>query len=131
MNLNFDIEKIEVTEFGVGRQIGSDRTFVTVPIHVAVQRALQEIVAATCRTMEDSAESPSTFDPAEKYASEEYLTLPIDDDLALRLKTLHQTPNLSIANDYLDWITKSFCYFARLQDEQGRQADRYTTCNTV
>ena len=24
MNLNFDIEKIEVTEFGVGRQIGSE-----------------------------------------------------------------------------------------------------------
>ena len=121
MNLNFDIEKIEVTEFGVGRQIGSDRIFVAVPAHVAVQRTLQEMVAATCQRMEDSAENPSTFDPAEKYASEEYLTLSIDDDLALRLKTLHQTSNLSIANDYLDWITKSFCYFARLHDDQGRQ----------
>ena len=121
MNLNFDIAKIEVTEFGVGRQIGADRIFVAVPAHVAVQRTLQEMVAATRRRMEDSAEKPSTFDPAEKYASEEYLTLSIDDDLALRLKTLHQTSNLSIANDYLDWITKSFCYFARLHDDQGRQ----------
>ena len=121
MNLNFDFEKIEVTEFGVGRQIGSDRIFVAVPTNVAVQRTLQEMVAATCQRMGDSAESPSTFDPAEKYASEEYLTLSIDDDLALRLKTLHQTPNLSIADDYLDWITKSFCYFARLHDDQGRQ----------
>ena len=121
MNLNFDIEKIEVTEFGVGRQIGPARIFVAVPAHIAVQRILQEMVTATCRRMEDSAENPSTFDPAEKYASEEYLTLSIDDDLALRLRTLHQTPNLSIGNDYLEWITKSFCYFARMHDDQGRQ----------
>ena len=56
-----------------------------------------------------------------KYASEEYLTLPVDDDLAMRLKDLHQTPNLSLPSDYLDWITKSFCYFARLYDHQGRR----------
>ena len=121
MKLHFDIEKVEATEFGVGRLIGSDRMFVAVPVHIAVQRALQDMVIATCTKMEDSVEPASTFDPAEKYQSEEYLTLPIDDDLALRLKTLHQTPNLSIANDYLDWITKSFCYFARLHDDQGRE----------
>ena len=121
MDLNFDIEKTEVTEFGVGRQIGSDRYFAAVPTDIAVQRTLQKVVAATCLRMDDGAESRSTFDPAEKYAGEEYLTLPIDDDLAIRLKTLHQMPNLSIANDFLDSMTKSFCYFARLQDAQGRR----------
>jgi hypothetical protein len=122
MNLNFDIENVKTTEFGVGRYIGSDRTYAAIPVHLGVQTTLQEMVANTCRKMEANAESPSTFDPAEKYASVEYLTLPIDDDLALRLKTLHETPNLTIASaDYLDWMTRCFCYFARLWDVDGKQ----------
>ena len=121
MNLNFDIENVEATEFGVGRQIGSDRSFVVVPVVRAVQETLQDIVTATCQKMERNPEPPLTFDPAEKYASEEYLTLPIDNDLALPLRTLHQTSNLPITNDALTWITKSFCYFARFWDNQSRQ----------
>ena len=66
MNLNFNIENIEVTEFGVGRKIGSDRTFVAVPTDIGVQKTLQGMVASTCSRMENSAESPATFDPAEK-----------------------------------------------------------------
>ena len=121
MNLNFDIENVETTEFGVGRYTGSDRTYAVIPVHLGVQTTLQGMVAGTCQKMEASVESPSTFNPAEKYASEEYLTLPIDDDLALRLRMLHETPNLTIANDYLDWMTKCFCYFARLWDGNGKQ----------
>ena len=122
MNLKFDLENVETTEFGVGRRIGSDRTFAAVPVHLGVQTTLQEMVASTCRKMETNAESPSTFSPAEKYANVEYLTLPIDDDLALRLKTLHEAPNLTIApGDYLDWMTRCFCYFARLWDVDDKQ----------
>ena len=47
--------------------------------------------------------------------------MPIDDDLALPLRTLHQTLNLTIANDALAWLTNCFCYFARFWDNQGRQ----------
>ena len=79
------------------------------------------MIEATAQKSRASVDSPSTFDPAEKYANEEYLTLPIDDDLASRLRELHEAPNLRIANDYLDWITKCFCYFARLRDGGGRQ----------
>ena len=104
MNLNFDIENVETTEFGVGRNIGSDRTFAVVPVHLGVQTTLQGMVTSTCRKMEASAELPSTFNPAEKYASEEYLTLPIDDDLALRLRTLHEASNLTIADYPIIWI---------------------------
>ena len=121
MNLNFDIENVEATEFGVGHQIGSERSFVVIPVVMSVQETLQDIVMATCQKMEGSAEPAPIFDPAEKYASEEYLTLPIDDDLALPLRELHQTPNLPIANDALTSITKSFCYFARFWDNQSRQ----------
>ena len=121
MNLNFDIENVQTTEFGVGRYSGSNRIFAAVPVHLDVQTTLQEMIASTCQKMEASAESPSTFSPAEKYASVEYLTLPIDDDLALRLKTFHETPNLTPAPDYLDWITKCFCYFAQLSDGDGKQ----------
>ena len=121
MNLNFDVENVETTEFGVGRNIGSDRTYAVVPVHLGVQTTLQGMVAGTRHKMETSVESPATFNPAEKYASEEYLTLPVDDDLALRLRMLHEAPNLTIADDYLNWMTKCFCYFARLWDGDGNQ----------
>ena len=121
MNLNFDIENVETTEFGVGRSIRGDRTYAVVPVHLNVQTTLQGMVQATCHKMEASVEAIATFDPAEKYSSEEYLTLPIDDDLALRLRALHETPNLNIADDYQDWMTECFCYFARLWDGDGKQ----------
>ena len=121
MNLNFDIENVETTEFGVGRHIGSDRTYAVVPVHLGVQTTLQEMVASTYKKMEANAESLSTFDPAEKYASVEYLTLPIDDDLALRPKALHEAQNLTHAHDYLDWMAKCFCYFARFWDGDDNQ----------
>ena len=121
MNLNFDIANVEITEFGVGRRIASERRYAAIPVDLGVQTTLQGMVAATRQKMEASGEPPSIFDPAEKYASEEYLTLPVDDDLALRLRTLHETPNLTIDADYLDWMTKCFCYFARLWDRDGKQ----------
>ncbi len=122
MNLNFDTENVEVIEFGAGCHPDTGRTFATVPVHLGVQRILQDMVIATCQEMtKDGMEPPSTFDPADKHASVEYLTLPIDDDLAVSVKTLHQASNLPIADNYLDWITRSFCYFARLWDQQGRQ----------
>ena len=121
MHLNFDIENVETTEFGVGSYIGSDRTYAAVPIHLDVETTLQGMVAGTCQKMEASAESPSTFNPAEKYESVEYLTLPIDDDLALRPRTLHEIPNLTIASGYLDCLTRCFCYFARLWDGDRKQ----------
>lgn len=121
MNLNFDIENFEATEFGAGRNNGSDRTYAVIPVNLGVQKTLQRMVADTCQKMEASVESPPTFSPGEKYAGKEYLTLPIDDDLAARLRMLHEAPNLTIANDYLDWLTKCFCYFARLWDGDGKQ----------
>ena len=121
MNLDFDVDNVGATEFGVGRQLGTDRTFVAIPVLLAVQVELQNIAISTVQRMGGSVEPPSAFDPAEKYASEEYLTLPIDDDLALPLRTLHQTLNLTIANDALAWLTNCFCYFARFWDNQGRQ----------
>ena len=120
MNLKFDINNFETTEFGVGRNTGSNRTYAVVPVNLGVQTTLQGMVVDTCQKMEASEGSPPTFSPAEKYSGTEYLTLSIDDDLAVRLRMLHEAPNLITANDYLDWMTKCFCYFARLWDGDGK-----------
>ena len=121
MSLNFDTENVRATEFGVGRRNNSDRMFVVVPVDPLVHETLLDMVLATSRKIEDSVEPPRVFDAAEKYSSEEYLTLPLNDDLALHLRTLHRMVNLHIANDHLDWLTQSFCYFARFGDGRGRQ----------
>ena len=119
MSISFDLDNVDVAEFGVGRNVGAERRYAMLPIHLDVQRTIQGMVAATSQKMEASAEPPSVFDPAEKYASEEYLTLPINHELAGRLRTLHETANLEYASDHLDWITNCFCYFAQLRDGLG------------
>ncbi len=122
MNLNFDTENVEVTEFGLGRHFDKKREFAFVPTDRKVQSTLQDMVKATYQKVtKDGMKPPTTFDPADKHGSIEYLTLPIDNDLAVNVKTLHQASNLSPADNPLDWITKSFCYFAQFHDQQRRR----------
>ena len=41
MKLDFDLEKVTVTEFGVGRDDGDGQTFIAVPVDADVQTALR------------------------------------------------------------------------------------------
>ncbi len=43
MKLEFDLESVTVTEFGVGRDDDNGQTFVAVPVDADVQIALREM----------------------------------------------------------------------------------------
>ena len=51
MNLDFDVDNVDATEFGVGRQLGTDRTFVAIPVLLTVQVELQNIAISTVQRM--------------------------------------------------------------------------------
>ena len=121
MNLDFDISKVRVTEFGVGRDDGEEQTFVAVPVDAQVQRELQGMMRATWKGMQKDEEGPAKYEPSEKHASTEYLYLPLDDDLAAPIRDLHQAQNLSIDSSALDKVASMFCYFARLTDTKGKR----------
>jgi hypothetical protein len=121
MKLEFDLEKVKVTEFGVGRDDGNGQTYVAVPVDADVQTALREMVQATWDAIENEGDEPARYEASEKHAAMEYLYLPIDDDLASAFRQLHTAANLPVDSHALDDPTAVFCYFARLTDEKGRR----------
>lgn len=120
MKLEFDLENVTVTEFGVGREDGSGQTFFAVPVNAGVQRALREMVQATWNAMKKVEEGPAKYDPSEKHAATEYLYLPLTDDMAGSVRDLHQAASLDIDGSALSKPDDVFCYFARFIDNKKR-----------
>jgi hypothetical protein len=121
MKLEFDLEKVEVTEFGVGRNDGNGQTYVAVPVDADVQTALREMVQATWDAMQQVDDGPAKYQPSEKHGSTDYLYLPLSDDLASAVRELHGAANLAMDGHALDDPAAVFCYFARLTDNKGRR----------
>ncbi len=118
MNLNFDIGNVTVTEFGVGRDDGNGQSFVAVPVDASVQAAIREMVQATWEAMQRDDDEPAKYEPSEKHGGIEYLYLPLNDDLAVSVRELHQAANLDVNAHALAEPSEVFCYFARLRDGQ-------------
>jgi len=121
MTLNFDNEKVSVTEFGVGRDDGNGQTFVSMPVDADVQNALREMVAATWQAMQKDTDGPAKYEPSDKHGSTEYLYLPLNDDLTTSIRGLHEAANLPLNADALADPATVFCYFARMTDKKGRR----------
>lgn len=121
MNLNFDIQSVKVTEFGVGRDDSSGQSFVAVSVDAGVQAALREMVQTTSDAMHKDENGPVKYEPSEKHGATEYLYLPVSDDLASSVRELHEAANLNIDANVLDDPSNVFCYFARLTDNKKRR----------
>ncbi len=121
MNLEFDLDHVTFTEFGVGRDDGSGETFFLIPVDREVQGALLEITSATWHALNELNDTPAVYEPSEKYASSEYVRLQLGDSLAERMRILHQASNLAVNAAALSDPARLFCYFARMTDGQGRR----------
>jgi hypothetical protein len=121
MNLEFDLEKVEVTEFGVGCDDGKGQTYVAVPVDASVQTALREMVQATWEAMQRDENGPTKYEPSEKHAPTEYLYLPLSDELAASVRELHEAAALDINAAALSDPSVVFCYFARLTDKKQQR----------
>ena len=121
MKLEFDLDHVSVVEFGVGRDGGNEQSFVAVPVDVAVQTALQEMVRETWDTLLKEEDGPVKYEPSEKHAATEYLFLPLEDDLAALVRDLHNAANLDIQASALADADDVFCYFARLTDQKKQR----------
>ena len=121
MNLDFDLDQVEATEFGVGQQVSGSREFVVIPVDSSVHNVLLDVVKTTSsNTIQDTLALPH-FDPADKHASKEYLVLPIDHELADPIARLHHADNLVLVPAQLNRLRQSFCYFVRLTDNSNRR----------
>jgi Kiwa KwaB-like protein len=120
MKLDFDIEKVRVTEFGVGRDNGNGQTFLSIQVDTDVQNALREMVSATWQAMQNDTDTPPEYVPSEKHGGTEYLHLRLSDELAKPIRDLHEAANLPIDATALAAPARLFCYFGRMSDSKGR-----------
>ncbi len=121
MTLDFDIEKIEIVEFGVGIDEVQNQSFNCITVDINVQFALKEMIISTWDTLQSNNDNPGIFEASEKYNTTEYIYLPLCDNLAEKLKQLHESENLEIDNTILDDPSNLYCYFTRMLDTQGRR----------
>lgn len=121
MAIEFDFVNVVTTEFGVGIEQGEQQAFYLIPIDNDVQTALREMTVSTRDGMIALAEEPERYSPSEKHGGNEYLFVPIGDDLAERMRVLHRANNLNMNVGALEEPENLFCYFTRMTDGQGRR----------
>ena len=120
MKLEFDLENIKETEFGIGLRSGKSLQYWLLAIDEGVKTTIQEMLKVTYAKMKELTQTPEQFDPSEKHESNEYLYLEFSSELAAPLSRLHQLANLSYAPNPLDDLNRSFCYYSRCTDSQDR-----------
>lgn len=121
MTVAFDFSNVSSVEFGVGRDERSERLFYCIPIDKGVSGALKEMSEATRDALNKHSASKARYEPAEKHAGVEYLTVPLRDKLADSLRDLQTANNLPLRKDALKNPDLIFCYFARFTDRNGKR----------
>lgn len=121
MKLEFDLNHVKLTEFGVGRDDGTEQAFVAVPVDNKVQVALREMTQSTWQAMQKDENGPTKYEPSDKHGSVEYLYLPLTDDMAAGVRDLHQAVNLPMNVKALTTPADVFGYFVRLTDDKNRK----------
>lgn len=121
MNIVFDFENIATAEFGFGLDQEPERSFIQIPIDIEIQIALKKMVQETIKKLKKSSEDPEKYSPSEKYASIEYVTLPLEDIMVSNLKNLHNATNLCEGSFNQDYINDCFGYFCTLIDDKNHK----------
>jgi hypothetical protein len=125
MNLKFNFDNITAIEFGVGMDEIEGSSFCAMQVDGDAQIALRDIALDTWQATQELEQEIGNitrmYDPSEKYASSEYVYLPLDDALAIQMRELHQANNLPIDMNALRDPSKVFCYFARMVDGEGQR----------
>src|SRR5258708_16455726 len=112
MTVSFDFENVTFTEFGVGRDEKGGEIFVLLPTDSDVQVVLQEMGIATREEMKRIGEADTpTFEASEKYGSSEYVSLPLQDEMAEQVRFIHEAKNLAVDSKALSDPSGVFCYF--------------------
>lgn len=120
MPLNFNFDRVRSTEFGVGRDSEDIEAFSLIPVDAEVQNALREMAIETHRAMNETGDAEE-YQPAEKYAAQEYVIASVDGDWGARVRTLHEADNLALDVTALEEPGDVFCYFARFADTGDRR----------
>lgn len=119
MNLHFNMQQIDTTEFGIGRK--NPTAFYFVPVDASAQRAVRAMVRQTLDSMEPMAGEASYYQPAEKYATPEYCYLRAADPMAELFRDVSLADNLPTDSQFPYDLGSMTCYFVKLTDRAGQR----------
>ena len=119
--MHLNINTIRTTEFGVVVPGKGITRFRFIPTEAQVKEALWGMMIATITAFKGRQKSRSPFDVADKHAATEYLYIAISDDLASRLRELHEAENIDSDVHALDDAVRISSYFVRFTDTSGRR----------
>ena len=119
MDLDFAIDRIATTEFGVGRQ--KPARFYFVPVDASVQSELRAMVWRTIDCMTPQLRDAGYYQPSEKYGPREYCYVDLEDSLAEAFRDVAQAENLVTDSAFPRDLRNVNCYFVRLTDRDGRR----------
>ncbi|MYA67940.1 MAG: DUF4868 domain-containing protein [Gammaproteobacteria bacterium] len=119
MTIDFNFSAIAATEFGVGRDLGSNSVFGIVPVDSDVQYVLLSMLRTTRENLAEGGRK--NYEPSEKQGSTEYLIVPTGGTLDAAIRELHDAEDLPFDSEYLSNPQTIFCYFARFTDNEHRQ----------
>src|SRR5438552_11846666 len=112
----FKFDQIESVEFGVCLDTEDGESYRLVPIDDGVQEALREMLVATIAALSAEGTKIEEFSPAEKYATNERLSVSLDSDLAQKHREIFAAENLATDTDGLDEPDDLVSYFAIFRD---------------
>ena len=121
MSLNFDFNQLRSIEFGVEIDNEENQRFSCISVESNIQDVLKEMAETTWNEMLEDNPEPSRYEPSEKYKSLEHFVLPLSDDLAKRLRQIHEAHNFPLDNNILSKLNSISCYFVRMTDQQERK----------
>ena len=119
--IEFDPSEILTAQFGVGQKLGDRIEYSLLPADETVQYALIREVNSALSIIGENSDSQMHFDPAEKYAGNEYVVLPLQHELAVSLAELHKANNLPLYTPEFQRLKGAFCYFLRATDGSRRR----------
>jgi hypothetical protein len=112
----FKFDQIESVEFGVCIDTEDGESYRLVPIDDSVKEALREMLAATMAALSAEGAKIEEFSPAEKYASNERLSVSLESDLVEKHREIFAAENLATDTDALNEPTDLVSYFAIFRD---------------
>ena len=121
MQLEFNMDAIKTTEFGVGIDLNGEYEFYLVPVDKDVQTTLLSIAQATQKAILDTDDGPTKYNPAEKHGGTEYLHVDAGGGLDALMRQLHDAENLPLDSTKLLNPETINCYFARFMDNHDQR----------
>ena len=118
--MNFDFDEIETARFGVCTRQSGDVQFLDVPVAPDVQSAIKEMAQMTISAMRGASESPTDYEPSERYAGLQHLRVRLDDPTVAFFNELRQVATFEPGGNVLRDPRTVFCYLGRFVDAAGR-----------